>query len=144
MSDKKHAEVVWTGGMQFLATADSGHGIVLDGAPEDGGRNTGTRPMELVLEALAGCTAMDVIFILRRKRQQVTDLRVAVTGERASSHPKVYEKIHIVYSVEGRQLSRKAVEDAVALSQEKYCSVSAMLQPQAEITYEVRTQNLEV
>lgn len=133
----KTAKVTWVEGMQFVAEAGSGHAIVIDGEPANGGRNTGTRPMELVLEGLAGCTAMDVIHILRRKRQNVTGLEVKVEGERADTHPKVYIRIHITYIVRGRQLSEKAVHDAVNLSKDKYCSVSAMLKSTADISYNV-------
>ncbi|MDQ7052084.1 MAG: OsmC family protein [candidate division KSB1 bacterium] len=133
----KTAKVTWIEGMQFVAEAGSGHAIVIDGEPASGGRDTGTRPMELVLEGLAGCTAMDVIHILRRKRQDVTGLEVKVEGERADTHPKVYTRIHITYIVRGRQLSEKAVHDAVNLSKDKYCSVSAMLKSTADISYNV-------
>ncbi len=135
---KKSANVTWIRDMQFVAEAGSGHAIVIDGDPATGGRNTGIRPMELVLQGLAGCTAMDVILILRKKRQNVTGLEVRVEGERAENHPKVYTHIHITYIVRGKRLSEKAVNDAVTLSKDKYCSVSAMLKSTAEITYDVQ------
>ena len=130
------AQVTWVDGLQFVGEAGSGHAIVLDGKESAGGRGTGTRPMELLLIALAGCTAMDVVHILRRKRQQVTGVQVKVEGERAEEHPRVYTTIKLVYVVKGRALSEKAVVDSIELSQNKYCSASAMLEQSAELTYE--------
>ena len=98
---------------------------------------TGASPMELLLQSLAGCTAMDVVSILQKKRQALTSFQVRVEGERADEHPKVYTKIHLKYNVNGREISEKAVTDAIELSRTKYCSVSAMLAETAEITYEV-------
>ena len=129
------AQVTWVEGMQFVGEAGSGHAIVLDGKPEVGGRDTGTRPMELILVGLAGCTAMDVKHILLRKRQQMTGLQVNVQAERAGEHPMVYATIQLEYIVKGRNLSEKAVVDAIELSQDKYCSASAMLNKTAEISY---------
>jgi putative redox protein len=124
--------------MQFVGEAGSGHAIVLDGKPENGGRDTGARPMELVLVALAGCTAMDVKHVLMRMRQDVSGLQVKVQAERADEHPKVYTDIQLEYVVRGRNLSEKAVTDAVKLSQDKYCSVSAMLAETAQIGYTIK------
>ncbi len=124
-------------GMQFVAEGGTGHAIVLDGDPSVGGRDTGSRPMELVLMGLAGCTAMDVAFILRRKRASFTGLEVNVEAERADTHPKVYTKIHVEYVVYG-DVPEKAVRQAIELSEEKYCSVSAMLRKTAEITWSYR------
>ncbi len=132
------AQVTWIEGMQFVGEAGSGHAIVLDGKPENGGRDTGARPMELVLVALAGCTAMDVKHILMRMRQDVSGLQVKVQAERADEHPKVYTDIQLEYVVRGRNLSEKAVTDAVKLSQDKYCSVSAMLAETAQIGYTIK------
>jgi putative redox protein len=129
------AQVNWVEGMQFVGEASSGHAIVLDGRAEAGGRDTGLRPMELLLVGLAGCTAMDVLHILRRKRQQVSGLQVKVEGERAEEHPRVYTQIKLEYIVTGRELSDKAVVDAIELSEGKYCSASAMLSKTAEISY---------
>ncbi|RMD95893.1 MAG: OsmC family peroxiredoxin [Calditrichaeota bacterium] len=134
----KTARVKWVDGMQFVAEADSGHAIILDSAQAEGGNDTGTRPMELILEGLAGCTAMDVVFILRRKRQQVTGLSVEVEAERAETHPKVYTRIKLKYLIKGVNLSEKAVKDAVELSQAKYCSVSAMLSKTASLEYQIQ------
>lgn len=132
------AQVTWVEGMQFVGEAGSGHAIVLDGKPENGGRDTGARPMELVLVALAGCTAMDVKHVLMRMRQDVSGLQVKVQAERADEHPKVYTDIQLEYVVRGRNLSEKAVTDAVKLSQDKYCSVSAMLAETAQIGYTIK------
>lgn len=129
------AQVTWVEGMQFVGEAGSGHAIVLDGRQSVGGRNTGLRPMELLLVGLAGCTAMDVIHILKRKRQQVAGLQIKVEAERADEHPRVYTHIKLEYVVRGRNLSEKAVVDSIELSEHKYCSASAMLAKTAEISY---------
>ncbi len=121
-------------GMQFVAEGGTGHAIVIDGAPSVGGRDTGSRPMELLLMGLAGCTAMDVVFILRRKRQGITGLEVNVDADRASTHPKVYTRIHVEYVIYG-DVDDKAARQAIELSEEKYCSASAMLKKTAEVTW---------
>ncbi len=128
------AHVQLVEGMQFVATSGTGHAIVVDGDPSVGGQDTGPRPMELVLMGLAGCTAMDVAFILRRQRQPLKGLRVRVHGERADTHPKVYTRIHVEYTIYG-DVDDKAARRAIELSEEKYCSVSAMLKHTAEITW---------
>lgn len=129
------AQVTWVEGMQFVGEVRSGHAIVLDGREEVGGRNTGPRPMALLLVGLAGCTAMDVVYILKRRRQAVTGLQVQVEAERAEDHPKVYTSIKLNFIVRGRDISEKAVADTVQISQEKYCSAAAMLGAVAEIGY---------
>jgi putative redox protein len=129
------ARVKWIEGVAWMAEADSGHGLVIDGSPAIGGRNLGPRPMELVLAGLGGCTAMDVIEILRKQRQDVTDCVIEVEAERAETVPKVFTRIHLHYTVTGRALKPAAVERAVKLSAEKYCSVSAMLQSTASIDH---------
>jgi putative redox protein len=131
------ARVKWLENVSFVAETGSGHAIVLDGAPEAGGRNLGMRPMEMVLAGAAGCTAFDVVWILRRARQPVTDCVVDAEAERASEEPKVFTRIHLRYAVAGRGLDPKQVERAVKLSKEKYCSATIMLARTAEITYEV-------
>lgn len=130
------AQVTWVAGMQFVGEAGSGHAIVLDASKAVGGRNTGTRPMELLLIGLAGCTAVDVVYILQRKRQPVTDVQVKVEAERATEHPQIYTSIKLHYVVEGRGLSEKAVVDAIKLSESKYCSASAMLGRAAKISHD--------
>lgn len=116
------------------------HALVIDGSPKIGGRDLGPRPMELVLAGLGGCTAMDVISILRKARQDVTDCVIEVEAERADAVPAVFTRIHLRYIVTGNDLKESAVERAVNLSATKYCSVSKMLSATVEIThdYEVR------
>lgn len=123
--------------MSFAAETGSGHTIVVDGAPEQGGRNIGVRPMELVLAGAAACTAFDVILILRKARQPVADCIVEADARRADVDPKVFTHIHLVYRVAGRGLDRHHVERAVKLSKDKYCSATLMLAKTAEISYEV-------
>lgn len=122
-------------GVTWLASGPSGHGIVMDGSPEIGGRNLGMRPMELVLAGLGGCTAMDVISTLKKQRQDVTDCRIEVEAKRADSIPKVFTEIEIHYHIYGRDLRESAVRRAVDLSMETYCSVSRMLKQTVDITY---------
>ncbi|MBB4040797.1 putative redox protein [Microvirga flocculans] len=121
--------------MMFVGESGSGHAVVMDGAPEYGGRNLGIRPMEMLLIGLGGCTAFDVVQILRKGREKITDCDVEVTGERAETDPKVFTKIHIEYRVKGRDLAPTKVERAIQLSKEKYCSASIMLGAVAEITH---------
>lgn len=130
--------VKWTGdGMSFLAETGSGHALVMDGAPEAGGRNLAPRPMELLLAGTGGCTAFDVVLILQKGRHAVTGCEVAIDATRADTDPKVFTHLHFRFRVSGRQLKREAVERAVALSKEKYCSASIMLARTAEITHEI-------
>jgi putative redox protein len=126
------AKAQWTDAERFLGEATSRHAIVMDASSE----KTASSPMELVLIALCGCTASDVIGILRKKREPFTSLEVRVQAERAGGYPSVYTEIKLTYRVGGK-VSRKAVEDAVRLSREKYCSVSAMLEKTAKITAEI-------
>jgi putative redox protein len=125
------AVAVWTDHHRFVAQSDSSHAIVVDGD-----HTTGNTPMELVLIGLCGCTGYDVASILQKKREPFTSLEVRAEAERTEQPPKVYTAIKLVYKVGGK-VSRKAVEDAVRLSEEKYCSVSAMLQKTAKITTEI-------
>jgi putative redox protein len=129
--------VKWIEGISFVCETGSGHSVVIDGAPEHGGRNIGPRPMELVLTGTAACTAVDVMLILRKARQPVADCVVEVDAERAAADPKVFTRIHLRYRVAGRGLGPRHVERAVRLSKEKYCSATLMLGKTAEITYEV-------
>jgi putative redox protein len=126
------AKAIWTDNERFVAEASSRHAIVMDAGTE----KTANSPMELVLIALCGCTASDVVGILRKKREPFTSLEVSAVGERASGYPTVYTEIKLTYRVGGK-VSRKAMEDAVRLSKEKYCSVSAMLEKTAKITAEI-------
>jgi len=131
------ARVKWVEGMSFLAESDSGHGVVLDGSPDIGGRNVGVRPMEMVLMGLGGCTAIDVMVILGKQRQPVEDCWIELSADRAEvKAPKVFTRIHVHYVVKGSGLDPKHVERAVNLSAEKYCSVSAMLRSSVEISHD--------
>jgi len=121
-------------GMGFVAETGSGHMLTMDGAPDGGGRNLAPRPMETVLAGTGGCTAYDVVLILKRGRHDVTGCRVKVTAERASADPKVFTRIHMHFIVTGHGLNADAVARAVALSHEKYCSATIMLGKTAEIT----------
>lgn len=131
------ARVKWVEGMAFIGESDSGHGVVMDGAPDIGGRNLGVRPMEMVLMGLGGCTAIDVMVILGKQRQPVEDCWIELSADRADvKAPKVFTKIHVHYVVKGKELDPKQVERAVNLSAEKYCSVSAMLKSSVEISHD--------
>jgi len=131
------ARITWVEGRTFVGESGSGHAVVMDGAPEHGGRNLGVRPMEMLLLGLGGCTAFDVVMILEKAREPVADCRVEVEAERAETDPKVFTRIHMRYIVSGRGLDRAKVERAVALSKEKYCSASIMLGKVAEISTEI-------
>ncbi|MBL8474044.1 MAG: OsmC family protein [Rhodocyclaceae bacterium] len=128
--------VRWHEGMSFIAETGSGHFIAMDGPPDAGGRNLAPRPMETVLAGTGGCTAFDVVMILQRGRQQISGCSVKLTAERAETDPKVFTRIHFHFIVEGRQLKPEAVDRAVKLSAEKYCSASIMLGKTAEITHD--------
>lgn len=121
------AAIQWVKDVSFVAESGSGHALVLDGAPEYGGRNIGPRPMELLLMGLGGCASFDVVTILKKARQQVTDVRVELSAERADAVPAVFTKIHLHFIVTGKELKENQVKKAVELSAEKYCSASAML-----------------
>ncbi len=121
-------------GMSLIAETGSGHVLTMDGAPDGGGRNLAPRPMETVLAGTAGCTAYDVVLILQRGRHDVRSCRVAVTSDRATTDPKVFTRIKMHFTVSGQGLTEAAVERAIKLSHEKYCSASIMLGKTAEIT----------
>jgi putative redox protein len=131
------ARVKWVEGVMFVGESGSGHTVVMDGAPDAGGRNMGIRPMEMLLIGLGGCSAFDVVLILKRGREAVTDCVVELEAERAPTDPKVFTKIEMVFKVSGRNLDPKKVERAVSLSAEKYCSASIMLGATAAITHRV-------
>ncbi len=128
--------VKWLDGMAFAAETGSGHLITMDGAIEGGGRNLAPRPMELVLAGTGGCTAYDVVLILKRGRQAVTGCEVSLTAERATDDPKVFTRIHFHFRLAGNGLRSDAVERAIKLSAEKFCSASIMLGKTAEITHD--------
>lgn len=122
------ATVKWVDGAQFLGESGSGHSVVMDGPEDHGGRNTGVRPMEMLLLGLGGCSNFDVISILKKTRQNVRDCRVEITAERADAVPAVFTKIHLHFVVSGESLKEKQVARAVELSATKYCSASIMLE----------------
>ena len=130
--------VKWAGddGMMFVAETGSGHAVVMDGAAEGGGHNLGPRPMEMVLLGTGGCTAYDVVLILRNSGQQITGCDVALSAERAEKDPKVFTSIHMHFTVRSRDLRAQLVEHAIKRSHEKYCSATAMLQSTARITHD--------
>ncbi|RJQ15027.1 MAG: osmotically inducible protein OsmC [Nitrospiraceae bacterium] len=129
------AKVVFVEGMQFIGTADSGHAVVMDGPSSVGGNNTGSKPSELLLMAFGGCSGMDVISILRKKKLAVTRFEMNVKGEMAKEHPHMYTSMHIEYVVTGKDIPEDAVKRAIDLSLEKYCSVGATLGKAAKITH---------
>lgn len=131
--------VKWMGaesGMSFIAETGSGHMLAMDGAPEAGGRNLAARPMELVLAGTGGCTAFDVVLILKRGRHAVSGCDVSLKAERAETDPKLFTRVHFHYRVKGKQLKPDAVARAIELSKEKYCSASIMLGKTAIITHD--------
>ena len=135
------ARVKWVEEATFLAESGSGHAVVMDGPPDHGGRNLGVRPMEMLLLGMGGCTAFDVMLILKRSRQPVDDCEVELSAERAEEEPKVFTRIHVHFIVSGRGLDEKRVARAVSLSAEKYCSASIMLDRagvQISHDYEIR------
>jgi putative redox protein len=135
------ARIEWVQEAMFVGESDSGHAVVMDGPPEGGGRNVGIRPMEMVLIGMGGCTAYDVIHILKKSRQRVDDCRVEIEARRAESEPRVFTHIHVHFIVSGRGLTETAVQRAVSLSAEKYCSASIMLGKTAEITHDYEIVN---
>ena len=123
-------------GITFVAESGSGHGVVVDAAPDIGGKNLGARPMELVLMGTGACSAIDVVHILRKARQPITDCVVEVEADRADQDPKVFTRIHLHYVVTGKGLAKAQVERAIKLSKEKYCSATIMLAATAAITFD--------
>ena len=130
------ARIKWVEHMTFVGESGSGHSVVMDGAPENGGRDLGIRPMEMLLLGLGGCTAFDVVMILGKARQAVSDCVVEIEAARADTEPKVFTKIHVHFVVTGQDLADKHVARAVELSAEKYCSASIMLGKTAVITHD--------
>lgn len=130
------ARVKWIDGMAMLGESGSGHGLVMDGPPELGGRNVGVRPMEMLLLGMGGCTEFDVLLILRKARQRVTACEVELEAERAATDPKVFTRIHAHFVITGHGLDARQVERAIQLSAEKYCSASIMLGATASITHD--------
>ena len=136
------AQITWTGpGLRLVGEAPGGNAVVMDHVlPDEDRDETGIRPVHLILVGMAGCTSMDVVSILQKKRQAVTGLQVKATAERAKEHPKVYTRIHLEYVVRGKDVSPKAVARAIELSQTRYCAGAAMLGKTAEITTSFRVE----
>lgn len=130
------ASIKWTGNVSFTGTSDSGHAIIMDGAPESGGQNQGARPMELVLIGMGGCTAFDVVAILRKSRQEISSCVAEIDAQRAEIDPKVFTHIHIHFVVSGKNLDPNKLQHAIELSATKYCSASIMLGKTAKITHD--------
>lgn len=130
------SRVKWIEDVCFLGESGSGHAIVMDGAPDIGGRNLGPRPMEMLLLGAGGCTSVDVVMILKKSRQPVTGCEVLIDADRAEDHPKVFTRIHMHFVVRGRGLKPEMVKRAIQLSAEKYCSASIMLGKTAQITHD--------
>jgi len=128
--------IKWNDGVSFLGETEGGHTVLMDGAPEVGGRNLGLRPMELVLMGTGGCTASDVVMILKKSRQDISDCIVEIEAERATKDPKVFTRIHYHFILTGNNLKPQQVDRAINLSAEKYCSASIMLGKTAEITHD--------
>jgi putative redox protein len=128
--------VKWVENVCFMAESGSGHAVVMDGAPDIGGKNLGPRPMEMLLMGAGGCTSVDVIMILQKSRQDVVDCQVEIEAERANDHPKVFTRIHMHFTVKGRNLKPEVVDRAIKLSAEKYCSASIILGKTAQMTHD--------
>jgi putative redox protein len=135
--------VKWLDHMSFVGESGSGHSVVMDGAAEAGGRNLGIRPMEMLLLGLGGCTAFDVVSILKKSRQKIVGCEAEIEAERATDIPKIFTKIHIHFIVSGKDLDPIRVAKAVNLSADKYCSASRMLEKTAEITHDFEVVNLD-
>ena len=135
------AKVTYVKGMQFVGDSSSGHALIMDADSSAGGHDTGPRPMELLLIGAGGCSGMDVISILKKKKQQVTGLEIQVKGKKAESYPKKFTEITLEFIVRGRNISEEAVKRSVELSMEKYCSVKATLEGTARINYSYKIIN---
>ena len=130
------ARIEWKDGASFLATSGSGHAVLMDGPPEGGGKNRGPRPMEMLLMGTGGCAAFDVVLILRKSRQNVSNCEVEIEAERAQQEPKVFTRLHLHFILTGKNLNPSQVERAIKLSAEKYCSASIMLGKTAVLTHD--------
>ena len=131
------AKISWVDGALFVAEGGSGHTLTMDGAADVGGRDLASRPMEVVLMGMGGCTAIDVVATLRKQRQDIEGVEVSLVAERADQPPKVFTSVKVVYTVRGRKLSRALIERAVSLSEDKYCSATAMIRKSASVSHEV-------
>ncbi len=135
------ANVDWIGGAAFVGESPGGHRIVIDGPPEGGGRNLGPRPMETLLLGMGACSCYDVVSILQKSRQQISDVRLEISAERAEKEPKVFTEIHMNFLITGSNLKENQVERAINLSAEKYCSATVMLGKTAKITHSYTIKN---
>jgi putative redox protein len=131
------AKISWVDGALFVAEGGSGHTLTMDGAPDVGGRDVASRPMEVVLMGMGGCTAIDVVAMLRKQRQDIEGVEVSLAAERAEEPPKVFTSVKLVYTVRGRKLNRALIERAVSLSEDKYCSATAMIRKSASVSHEI-------
>lgn len=136
------AAVKWIDGLEFVGQSGSGHAVVMSGSTESGGNDFGPRPMEMLLLGLGGCTGMDVVYVLRKKRQDVIGCQVNVKGEMADDYPHKYTAIELEYTVTGKNLTDEAVKRSIELSFEKYCAVKATLEAAAKITYTYTIVNI--
>ena len=130
------ARIKWIEGVSFAGQSESGHTVVMDGPPDLGGKNLGVRPMEMLLLGMGGCTAFDVVHILRKSRQPISDCVAEVDATRADTDPKVFTRIHVHFILSGKGLDPKRVDQAIKLSAEKYCSASIMLGKVADVTHD--------
>jgi putative redox protein len=126
--------IKWVDGLRFVATDSAGHSIITDSTKTAGGEGSGFTPLQLLLAALGSCTGIDLVDILRKQRQQIDDVEVIVSGQRVKEPPRVYSEIHIEYKIKGKNISEKAVQRAIQLSEEKYCSVGIMLRAKAQVS----------
>ena len=136
-------QLKWAGNAAFIGKASSGHTIVMDGPAEGGGRNLGPRPMEMLILGMGACSTYDVVSILKKSRQEITDCEIKITSQRADSDPKVFTNIQLHFIVSGHNLKEKQVERAIKLSAEKYCSASIMLGATANITHDFEIINVD-
>jgi len=132
----------WAGGAVFIGLSSGGHTVVMDGPLEGGGRNLGPRPMEMLLMSMAACSTYDVVSILQKSREDITDCDVRITANRAPDHPRIFTDIHLHFIVSGRDVKEKNIERAIKLSAEKYCSASIMLGAMAKITHDFEVVNV--
>ena len=139
-----NVRIKWIEGVAFVGESETGHAVVLDGAPENGGRNIGMRPMEMLLIGMGACTSFDVVTILKKARQPIVDCVAEISADRADEVPKVFTKIHVHFVITGNNLSATQVERAVKLSAEKYCSASIMLAKSVEITHDFEIKPLVI
>jgi putative redox protein len=133
----------WAGGAAFIGRSSSGHSVIMDGPPDGGGKDLGIRPMEMLILGMGACSSYDVISILKKSRQQITDCDVSITSSRAEDHPRIFTDIHIHFTITGKSLKEKQVERAIKLSAEKYCSASIMLGAMANITHDYDIQDAD-